>query len=131
MIRRPPRSTLFPYTTLFRSRCSACRQVTPEVVVQRDQWHVLHTCAQIQGRLERRLAELTKRSPVVARQAARVAAGQKPKGRHPQTDVVAHAAAVAPGARVVADVRYLRSEERRGGTECRSRWSPYLYKKQQ
>src|SRR3712207_6874205 len=22
MIRRPPRSTLFPYTTLFRSRCS-------------------------------------------------------------------------------------------------------------
>src|SRR4051812_49921274 len=34
MIRRPPRSTLFPYTTLFRSRCScparecrrACRQ---------------------------------------------------------------------------------------------------------
>src|SRR2546422_7490354 len=26
MIRRPPRSTLFPYTTLFRSRCP-CRQV--------------------------------------------------------------------------------------------------------
>src|SRR5256885_11458995 len=24
MIRRPPRSTLFPYTTLFRSECSAC-----------------------------------------------------------------------------------------------------------
>src|SRR3712207_8326814 len=23
MIRRPPRSTLFPYTTLFRSRCGA------------------------------------------------------------------------------------------------------------
>src|SRR6266496_6853610 len=41
MIRRPPRSTLFPYTTLFRSRWSArCRsqldgqqrlQVTPQV----------------------------------------------------------------------------------------------------
>src|SRR2546422_8287781 len=30
MIRRPPRSTLFPYTTLFRSRCwpggTACRR---------------------------------------------------------------------------------------------------------
>src|SRR3989449_2047517 len=26
MIRRPPRSTLFPYTTLFRSRCS-CRPI--------------------------------------------------------------------------------------------------------
>src|SRR2546430_9879203 len=25
MIRRPPRSTLFPYTTLFRSRCSSWR----------------------------------------------------------------------------------------------------------
>src|SRR5690242_21958106 len=26
MIRRPPRSTLFPYTTLFRSRDRACRR---------------------------------------------------------------------------------------------------------
>src|SRR2546426_4370934 len=25
MIRRPPRSTLFPYTTLFRSRCRSAR----------------------------------------------------------------------------------------------------------
>src|SRR6266853_2106724 len=30
MIRRPPRSTLFPYTTLFRSRaCTTCRVGTP------------------------------------------------------------------------------------------------------
>src|SRR6267378_3319652 len=28
MIRRPPRSTLFPYTTLFRSRSSACSPAT-------------------------------------------------------------------------------------------------------
>src|SRR2546425_9380916 len=28
MIRRPPRSTLFPYTTLFRSRASEAAQVT-------------------------------------------------------------------------------------------------------
>src|SRR3712207_7211457 len=27
MIRRPPRSTLFPYTTLFRSGCSAVRRM--------------------------------------------------------------------------------------------------------
>src|SRR2546430_3570800 len=26
MIRRPPRSTLFPYTTLFRSRCTRLRE---------------------------------------------------------------------------------------------------------
>src|SRR2546430_9814660 len=31
MIRRPPRSTLFPYTTLFRSRCCKrpCKRSTP------------------------------------------------------------------------------------------------------
>src|SRR2546429_3346274 len=29
MIRRPPRSTLFPYTTLFRSLCPACRKPSP------------------------------------------------------------------------------------------------------
>src|SRR2546430_11972648 len=29
MIRRPPRSTLFPYTTLFRSRCSRVDTCTP------------------------------------------------------------------------------------------------------
>src|SRR2546426_7670188 len=30
MIRRPPRSTLFPYTTLFRSRLDALRLVSEE-----------------------------------------------------------------------------------------------------
>src|SRR3712207_8759464 len=29
MIRRPPRSTLFPYTTLFRSRCVASSDIDP------------------------------------------------------------------------------------------------------
>src|SRR2546427_7633211 len=31
MIRRPPRSTLFPYTTLFRSRVSRCALAVPLV----------------------------------------------------------------------------------------------------
>src|SRR5437763_5573483 len=30
MIRRPPRSTLFPYTTLFRSFTAAVREILPE-----------------------------------------------------------------------------------------------------
>src|SRR3712207_8923416 len=30
MIRRPPRSTLFPYTTLFRSAQGACEPVPPD-----------------------------------------------------------------------------------------------------
>src|SRR3712207_7447417 len=35
MIRRPPRSTLFPYTTLFRSTVNGCdsRRSTPKVTV--------------------------------------------------------------------------------------------------
>src|SRR3546814_4597451 len=40
MIRRPPRSTrtdtLFPYTTLFRSRCQRVRFATPEAEVARN-----------------------------------------------------------------------------------------------
>src|SRR5437868_11864226 len=31
MIRRPPRSTLFPYTTLFRSRANRCLKLLPTV----------------------------------------------------------------------------------------------------
>src|ERR1051326_2815017 len=33
MIRRPPRSTLFPYTTLFRSMVAALRDFAPDVVL--------------------------------------------------------------------------------------------------
>src|SRR5438034_10799915 len=46
MIRRPPRSTLFPYTTLFRSECrellleclgdGALRRRKPEIACRRD-----------------------------------------------------------------------------------------------
>src|SRR2546430_10121426 len=36
MIRRPPRSTLFPYTTLFRSERARYGQVAAELKVARD-----------------------------------------------------------------------------------------------
>src|SRR3712207_7640319 len=39
MIRRPPRSTLFPYTTLFRSRAGGG---VPHGVLQYEVRHVLH-----------------------------------------------------------------------------------------
>src|SRR5256885_12003230 len=48
MIRRPPRSTLFPYTTLFRSTINVTNKTLPEglhpdtlalrVAVERSQW---------------------------------------------------------------------------------------------
>src|SRR5260221_8239965 len=46
MIRRPPRSTLFPYTTLFRSRCF--RPATPDVgngLADREHARQLHAGA--------------------------------------------------------------------------------------
>src|SRR5258706_2171517 len=36
MIRRPPRSTLFPYTTLFRSRCTSAKICMPRGVLWND-----------------------------------------------------------------------------------------------
>src|SRR5258708_37618770 len=36
MIRRPPRSTLFPYTTLFRSYCPEGRRVFPRMTVHEN-----------------------------------------------------------------------------------------------
>src|SRR3712207_8860310 len=58
MIRRPPRSTLFPYTTLFRSvvgrdqraQVLAERQVDGRAVVQRADTHVEHVLGAL-GRL--------------------------------------------------------------------------------
>src|SRR5256885_11426983 len=51
MIRRPPRSTLFPYTTLFRSRST----VTPLEVVELGDLVALHERAGIELRVLDRL----------------------------------------------------------------------------
>src|SRR2546422_4801014 len=41
MIRRPPRSTLFPYTTLFRSQIAAAERVAEQhLVISRIEWLV-------------------------------------------------------------------------------------------
>src|SRR3712207_7490617 len=45
MIRRPPRSTLFPYTTLFRSRCLGLQHFLLEIqVVYLDDVLAGHVC---------------------------------------------------------------------------------------
>ncbi|MCA1598481.1 MAG: hypothetical protein LC769_05580 [Chloroflexi bacterium] len=69
------------------------RTAAPHVPLQRDVWHVLHQCGQVQRRLDRPQADVEERTATVARQAARVAAGQRPQGQHPVTDVAAHGAA--------------------------------------
>src|SRR2546426_5436232 len=51
MIRRPPRSTLFPYTTLFRSRCSRSRSSACSVAARPPAPATLH--AEDRERLQR------------------------------------------------------------------------------
>src|SRR5260221_2333298 len=61
MIRRPPRSTLFPYTTLFRS-------VTESALLQDDE-QVLSVMRQVKalGRSEEHTSELQSHSDLVCR----------------------------------------------------------------
>src|SRR5256886_14512220 len=99
MIRRPPRSTLFPYTTLFRSQGPA----------ERGERH--------------RDARVEDRPP-----AERVDqnAREHGPGREAETDChVEEAQPATAEGRGSAQRRERRSEERRVGKECRSRWSPY------
>src|SRR6267143_3137067 len=47
MIRRPPRSTLFPYTTLFRSlTCSGCHRLRRRAAIARCAWRLAPSGAQ-------------------------------------------------------------------------------------
>src|SRR3712207_7986938 len=83
MIRRPPRSTLFPYTTLFRSRLHSCRScaITAEaenhVVIERtsasassaNACHRLAVCScrLLGSRSEEHTSELQSRQYLVCR----------------------------------------------------------------
>src|SRR2546422_9546248 len=101
MIRRPPRSTLFPYTTLFRSRADAAERL---VVDQLGDRRVAAAHRAIWVFLELQLAELE-----LERVEQQQPADQRLAGTDDQLD----------------RLHRLRSEERRVGKECRSRWSPY------
>src|SRR2546429_7740463 len=95
MIRRPPRSTLFPYTTLFRS-ISAGRPAAPDTAP----FPVLHGLLELAKGIAIRCFCLGDFSP--------------------------HDSGLSSGAaRAAMSLRPTRSEERRVGKECRSRWSPY------
>src|SRR2546430_13965915 len=97
MIRRPPRSTLFPYTTLFRSPPAVGDRAwlmfrfenLPEVVLGKDDRVFLL------GGVEGGVAHVEQ---IVAQGQMRAVLLQNAEWR---------------------------SEERRVGKECRSRWSPY------
>src|SRR3989454_11667672 len=103
MIRRPPRSTLFPYTTLFRSRGvedgKAYRAGLNNTTTARDLGALLAAIAQHRAA-----------SPAACAAMLAILSRQEFNEGIP--------AGLPPGIPV-------RSEERRVGKECRSRWSPY------
>src|SRR3712207_9426039 len=98
MIRRPPRSTLFPYTTLFRSVGAGDNPILA-AVAERTGLHLS-------------LKECEDRDAPNARWLVKYTKGVM------DTDAIPD---------LVFGELYvpLRSEERRVGQECRSRWSPY------
>lgn len=80
---------------------------------QRDVWHVLHAAQQVQARLDRLVERLEQQAVTVARQAARLAAGQRPRGRKPKSDVAAHTAELAQAQYAADGLRYVTGELRR------------------
>src|SRR2546430_15018680 len=104
MIRRPPRSTLFPYTTLFRSGGGGCA-LLPLVPA------VGGTVGQGVQLVRGWLRGAGSRSP-----------GNVRPGGPPQPRVLGPPTVGGGSRQRGGDAR---SEERRVGKECRSRWSPY------
>src|SRR5256885_14522844 len=89
MIRRPPRSTLFPYTTLFRSAERPIQQIGQNGAGRMHQRVSFHLAID----------------------------------RQMKTYTLVHSSGA-----ILTDLlnrTFGRSEERRVGKECRSRWSPY------
>src|SRR2546429_9809768 len=107
MIRRPPRSTLFPYTTLFRSH--------PDIYVIGDAAYL-----EVDG------APLPMMAPVAIQMAGTAAANIRRRlaGQPPAPFDYRDPGSLATIGRNAA-VAYIHggSEERRVGKECRSRWS--------
>src|SRR3712207_9195788 len=102
MIRRPPRSTLFPYTTLFRSLSDLCAGLTgglgvaPGANIGEDAavFEPVHGSAP-------KYAGQNRANPLATLLSAK--------------NMLVH----------LGYTEEARSEERRVGKECRSRWSPY------
>ncbi len=88
----------------------ACAVVDPAGQHGRDVWHLLHTCSQIQGRVDRVVHTLEAQAATAQRYTERVAAGARPRGRQPVALDAAHTALVRTAQRTADGLRYLTSE---------------------
>src|SRR3712207_9030638 len=114
MIRRPPRSTLFPYTTLFRSgvkflSTGGTQQFIESLGYECQKVEDVTTYPSILGGRVKTLHPKVF-GGILARRDNAGDVEQMQQYEIPAIDLV------------IVD---LRSEERRVGKECRSRWSPY------
>src|SRR3712207_9346015 len=129
MIRRPPRSTLFPYTTLFRSRSPSRRRrrnreyfgvtvADPLDAMVPTPWNDLRRSSGVRSATLR---------PVQFDVTVEIPKGQRNKYELDHaTGRIRLDRMLFTSTRYPADYGYIenRSEERRVGKECRSRWSP-------
>jgi transposase-like protein len=92
---------------------AACQTVSPELPLQADQWHVLHSCCKILSRLRKQFHKLKAQTVVVERQVARIAAGKRPLGRCPKTDLIGHTQEVMATEQVLGCLSYLMRELKR------------------
>src|SRR3712207_7213626 len=134
MIRRPPRSTLFPYTTLFRSTLrQRLRTLDNDIERKLREHEVGSLLTSIEGigplTAARLVAELG--DPAAFRDAKALASYV---GVVPATSQSGKSQRQRAGLSHLGKARLrhalwmptlTRSEERRVGKECRSRWSPY------
>jgi hypothetical protein len=88
----------------------ACRVVDPDGQHGRDVWHLLQSCSQIQGRINRVVATLAAQAATAQRYTERVAAGERPSGRQPVALDAAHAAHLACARRTAQALQYLTGE---------------------
>src|SRR3712207_9085883 len=117
MIRRPPRSTLFPYTTLFRSKEPVSLGKGSKGDKKQTGPPQMQTLLPSQG--NHQLNAKTAQQLGVDVCKAHIGQGvRSPKIQSTHT---------SPREKEQADenLGQRRSEERRVGKECRSRWSPY------
>src|SRR3712207_9089734 len=107
MIRRPPRSTLFPYTTLFRSQ-----PIVESLLADVELGYVVTVAVGLDNHL---VIHDTYGGTIV------VFIGSPAESYV----MILHKSRALDGLSEVSIAPFVRSEERRVGKECRSRWSPY------